>query len=69
MTSRSSFPKVQVIAVGAKEFVGAKEVGVDETRELDQVTDGEFKPLADQDRITIKGGEIFVSHVPKGGSS
>ena len=46
-----------------------KEVGVDETRELDEVIDGEFKPLADKDRITIKGGEIFVSHVPKGGSS
>ena len=46
-----------------------KEVGVDETRELDQVIDGEFKPLADKDRITIKGGEVFVSHVPKGGSS
>ena len=46
-----------------------KAVGVDETRELDQVIDGEFKPLADKDRITIKGGEILVSHVPKGGSS
>ena len=46
-----------------------KEVGVDETRELDEVIDGEFKPLADKDRITIKGGEVFVSHVPKGGSS
>jgi hypothetical protein len=46
-----------------------KEVGVDATRELDQVIDGEFKALSDKDRITIKGGEIFVSHVPKGGSS
>ena len=46
-----------------------KEVGVDPTRELDEVIDGEFKPLSDKDRITIKGGEIFVSHVPAGGSS
>lgn len=46
-----------------------EEVGVDATRELDQVIDGDFKPLPDKDRITIKGGEIFVSHVPKGGSS
>ncbi len=46
-----------------------KEVGVDDTRELDEVIDGEFKALANTDRITIKGGEVFVSHVPKGGSS
>ncbi len=42
---------------------------VDPTRALDEVINGEFKPLDDTARITIKGGEIFVSHVRQGGSS
>lgn len=45
------------------------EVGVDSSRDLDQVINGEFKPLKDDDRIVIKGGEVFVSHVRQGGSS
>jgi hypothetical protein len=44
-------------------------LGVDPSRVLEQVVGGEFKPLSDDQRITIKGGEIFVSHVPHGGSS
>jgi len=31
--------------------------------------DGHFKPLNDTDRIHIRGGEVFVSHVRTGGSS
>jgi hypothetical protein len=46
-----------------------KEVGVGADRALDEVVGGEFKPLADDQRITIKGGEVFVSHVRQGGSS
>lgn len=46
-----------------------KEVGVDASRALDEVIGGEFKPLDDNARITIKGGEIFVSHARQGGSS
>lgn len=42
---------------------------VDPSRALDQVVNGEFKPLDDTHRITIKGGEVFVSHVRQGGSS
>lgn len=42
---------------------------VDPTRVLNEVIDGEFKPLDDTKRITIKGGEVFVSQVPQGGSS
>jgi hypothetical protein len=42
---------------------------VDPSRALDQVIKGEFKPLDDTHRITIKGGEVFVSHVRQGGSS
>jgi hypothetical protein len=37
--------------------------------ELDEVIDGIFKPLNDNDEIHIKGGEVFVSHVRQGGSS
>lgn len=42
---------------------------VDPSRALDEVIKGEFKPLDDTQRITIKGGEVFVSHVRQGGSS
>jgi hypothetical protein len=44
-------------------------VGVDAARELDEVVHGELKPLDDNARIDIKGGEVFVSHVRTGGSS
>jgi hypothetical protein len=46
-----------------------EKVGVDATRALDQVINGEFHPLDDDGHIVIKGGEIFVSHVRTGGSS
>jgi hypothetical protein len=46
-----------------------KLVGVDSARELDEVVHGELKPLDDNARIDIKGGEVFVSHVRSGGSS
>lgn len=44
-------------------------VEVDAARELDEVVHGELKPLDDNARIDIKGGEVFVSHVRTGGSS
>lgn len=44
-------------------------LGVDASQALDEVIHGEFKPLDDNQRITIKGGEIFVSHARHGGSS
>lgn len=37
--------------------------------ELEIIEDGQFKPLADNDEITICGREEFVSHVKCGGSS
>lgn len=46
-----------------------KAVGVDPSRALDEVAAGELKPLDDNQRITIKGGEVFVSHARQGGSS
>ncbi len=36
---------------------------------LDEVIQGEFKELADPERVHVKGGEVFVSHVRRGQSS
>jgi hypothetical protein len=44
-------------------------VGVDPARELDEIVNGELKPLDDNAHIVIKGGEGFVSHVRTGGSA
>ena len=44
-------------------------VGVPPTKELEQIIHGEMKPLSDDGTICIKGGEVFVSHVRRGGSS
>lgn len=44
-------------------------LGVPSDYELDQVVDGEFKPLNDIDHINIKEGEVFVSHVRRGSAS
>jgi uncharacterized protein YabE (DUF348 family) len=44
-------------------------VGVDASRELDEILHGEFKPLDDNSKITIEKHEKFVSHVRTGSSS
>lgn len=44
-------------------------VGVPPTKELEQIIHGEMKPLSDDATICIGGGEVFVSHVRRGGSS
>src|SRR5262245_21114722 len=36
--------------------------------DLEQVVDGVLKPLADDGAVTLKGGEVFVSH-PKDAAS
>ena len=46
-----------------------KLVGVDPSKELDEVVHGELKPLDDNRHIHIKGGEVFISHARQGGSS
>jgi len=46
-----------------------KLVGVDPSKELDEVVHGELKPLDDNQKIHIKGGEVFISHARQGGSS
>jgi hypothetical protein len=46
-----------------------KLVGVDPSKELDEVVHGELKPLDDNQEIHIKCGEVFISHARQGGSS
>jgi len=46
-----------------------KLVGVDPSKELDEVVHGELRPLDDNQRIDVKGGEVFISHARQGGSS
>ena len=70
---------VEVIVDGTPRKVPAGEyavaafkelVGVDATKELEQVVEGKLVPLADTDGIDIeKSGKRFVSHVRRGGSS
>lgn len=44
-------------------------VGVDPSYQLDEVVNGQFVELKDADKISIKGKEIFVSHVRGGAAS
>lgn len=44
-------------------------VDVDAAKDLDEVIDGTLTRLEDNASVTIKGGEIFFSHVRHGGSS
>ncbi len=37
--------------------------------ELEQVVNGNLEPLPDTGAITLKGGELFLSHPRDGGSS
>lgn len=43
--------------------------GVALADDLEQVIDGKLTPLTDEGRVTIKGGEMFVSHPKDSGSS
>lgn len=44
-------------------------LGVDPVLDLDQDVNGTLTPLANDGRVTIKGGELFFSHARTGGSS
>ena len=43
--------------------------GVPAADELEQVINGKLMPLPDDGAVTIKGGEIFISHPRDSGSS
>lgn len=71
--------KVEVIVDGVPSKIGAGEytvtrfkelVGVDPTKELEEVVEGKLVPLDDSATIDLdKSGRRFVSHVRRGGSS
>ena len=44
-------------------------LGVAPELELDHVVDGEFRPLDDNSDLNVKEGDVFVSHVRRGGAS
>lgn len=44
-------------------------VGVDPSKELDEIVNGEIRPLDDNSSLVIRGGERFISHARSGGSS
>ena len=46
-----------------------KVVHVDAGKVLEQLINGVFTPLEDGATVEIHGGEVFTSHVPRGGSS
>lgn len=43
--------------------------GVPAADDLEQVIDGKLTLLPDDGAVTVKGGEVFVSHPKDGGSS
>lgn len=61
---------VKTIHRGHQTVVEIKKLGdVPSADELEQLIDGKLKPLPDDGAVTIKGGEVFMSHVRSGGSS
>lgn len=44
-------------------------VGVDPNYQLDEVVNGQFVELKDTEKVSIKGKEVFVSHVRGGAAS
>ena len=44
-------------------------VGIEQSKDVDELIDGQFVLLTSERKVHIKGGEVFISHVPQGGSS
>jgi hypothetical protein len=60
----------KVVHRGRHTVVEIKKLGeVPLADELEQLIDGKLTPLPDDGAVTIKGGEVFMSHVRSGGSS
>ncbi len=58
------------IESGKYEVADLKQIlGVPPDYELDEVQNGEFKPLDERSHTHIEGREVFVSHVRRGGAS
>lgn len=62
--------KERKIHRGRQTVAEIKKVGeVPPADELSQIIDGKITPLPDNGSVVIKGGEVFVSNRPSGGSS
>lgn len=62
--------KVKEIHRGRQTVAEIKNVGgVPPADELEQVIGGKLTPLPDDGAVTIKGGEVFISHPRDSGSS
>src|SRR6266478_2595429 len=60
----------RLIHRGRQTVAEIKKVGeVPAADELEQLINGKLTPLPDDGAVTIKGGEVFMSHVRSGGSS
>lgn len=62
----------RTVEIQSREYVVSQlktALGVDPSREIEQVVEGKLVPLDDNAKIHIQGGEVFVSHVRGGGSS
>lgn len=60
----------KVIRRGHHTVVEIKKLGeVPLADELEQLIEGKLTPLPDDGAVTIKGGEVFMSHPRSGGSS
>jgi hypothetical protein len=62
----------RTVEVQSREWVVSQlkaALGVDSSRELEQIVGGKLVPLDDNAKIHIRGSEVFVSHVRGGGSS
>jgi hypothetical protein len=44
-------------------------LGVAAELELDEVVNGKLEPLSDTGHVNVKEGDVFVSHVHRGGAS
>jgi hypothetical protein len=62
--------KAYKIHRGHQTVVDIKNItGVPLAFELEQLIDGKLTPLPDNGDVTIKGGEVFLSHPKDGGAS
>jgi len=62
--------KVYKIHRGRQTVKAIKELaGVPPADELEQVVDGNLEPLPDEGAVTLKGGEVFLSHPRDCGAS
>ena len=61
---------IKTIHRGRQTVAEIKTVGdVQQADELEQLMDNKLTPLPDDGAVTIKGGEVFLSHVRDGGSA